>query len=83
MTTPLSLPCDGCGQSASPGHIARRLQRLEWTTRYRPVHIQGLLLGATVPEADTALLYSPEGNYQGEVANLLGSGLSVLRRLEI
>ena len=68
---PLSLLCDGCGQSASPAHLARRLQRLEWTTRYRPVHIQALLLGGIAPEADAAFLYSPEGNYQGEAANLL------------
>ena len=71
MTTLLSLTCDGCGQSASPAHLARRLQRLEWTTRYRPVHIQALLLGGIAPEADAAFLYSPEGNYQGEAANLL------------
>jgi hypothetical protein len=71
MTTPLLLACDGCGQSASPAHLARRLQRLEWTTRYRPVHIQALLLGGVAPEADAAFLYSPEGNYQGEAANLL------------
>jgi hypothetical protein len=71
MTTPLSLPCDGCGQTALPAHLARRLQRLEWTTRYRPVHIQALLLGGIAPEADAAFLYSPEGNYQGEAANLL------------
>ena len=71
MTTPLSLLCDGCGQSASPAHLARRLQRLEWTTRYRPVHIQALLLGGIAPEADAAFLYCPEGNYQGEAANLL------------
>ncbi|MGB2675691.1 MAG: hypothetical protein WAN12_01235 [Candidatus Acidiferrum sp.] len=71
MTTPLSLPCDGCGQTASPAHLARRLQRLEWATRYRPVHIQALLLGGIAPEADGAFLYYPEGNYQGEAANLL------------
>jgi hypothetical protein len=71
MTTPLLLQCDGCGQSASPAHLARRLQRLEWTTRYRPVHIQVLLLGGIAPEADEAFLYCPEGNYQGEAANLL------------
>ncbi|HKM82052.1 MAG TPA: hypothetical protein VJY15_13950 [Candidatus Acidoferrum sp.] len=71
MTTPLSLLCDGCGQSAFPAHLARRLQRLEWTTRYRPVHIQALLLGGIAPQADAAFLYCPEGNYQGEAANLL------------
>jgi hypothetical protein len=71
MTTPLFLQCDGCGQSASPAHLARRLQRLEWTTRYRPVHIQALFLGGIVPGTDAAFLYCPEGNYQGEAANLL------------
>ena len=78
MTTPNSLPCDGCGQSASPAHLARRLQRLEWTTRYRPVHIQALLLGGIAPEADAAFLYCPEGNYQGEAAHLLDA-LQILR----
>lgn len=71
MTTLISLLCDGCGQSASPAHFARRLQRLEWTTRYRPVHIQALLLGGIAPEADGAFLYCPEGNFQGEAANVL------------
>jgi len=71
MPTPLSLPCDGCGQPAFSAHLARRLQRLEWTTRYRPVHIDALLLGGISPEVDAAFLYYPEGNYQGEAANLL------------
>jgi len=71
MSPQISLPCDGCGQSASPEHLARRLQRLEWTTRYRPVHIQAQLLGGIAPQADAAFLYSPAGDYQGEAANLL------------
>ncbi len=71
MSPTISLPCDGCGQSASPEHLARRFQRLEWTTRYRPVHIQALLLGGIAPQSDNAFLYSPEGNYDGEAAILL------------
>jgi hypothetical protein len=71
MKSPLSLPCDGCGQTAFPAHLARRLQRLEWTTRYRPVHIQVLLLGGIAADTDAAFLYFPEGNYQGEAAHLL------------
>jgi len=63
------LPCDGCGQPASPEHIARRLQRLEWTTRYRPIHIGTLLLGAFSPQADADFVYS--GQFQGEGARLL------------
>jgi len=65
------LACDGCGQSASPEHIARRLQRLEWTTRYRPVHIGTLLLGGVSPEADGDFLYA--GRFEGEAAQLLAA----------
>jgi hypothetical protein len=65
------LRCDGCGQPASPEHIARRLQRLEWTTRYRPVHIGTLLLGAVAPQDDSAFIYSPAGAWDGEARMLL------------
>lgn len=74
--TPLKiagLRCDGCGQNASPEHIARRLRRLEWATRYRPVHIQALLLGAVAPSEDREFLYSPGGEFRGEAGQLLGA----------
>jgi hypothetical protein len=78
MTT-VSLPCDGCGQSASPEHIARRLQRLEWTTRYRPIHISTLLLGGVSPSTDSAFLYA--GKFEGEAARLLdAAGMSTAGR---
>jgi hypothetical protein len=63
------LACDGCGQPASPEHIARRLQRLEWTSRYRPVHMATLLLGGFSPLADADFLYS--GKFEGEAARLV------------
>jgi len=63
------LVCDGCGQSASPEHIARRLVRLEWTTRYRPVHIGALLLGSVSPLGEKDFLY--RGEFQGEAGRLL------------
>jgi hypothetical protein len=63
--------CDGCGQPASPQHIARRLQRLEWATRYRPIHLHTLLLGAFSPPAPAEFLYSPEEVHSGEAANLI------------
>jgi hypothetical protein len=66
-----ALVCDGCGQIASGEHIARRLQRLEWTTRYRPVHIYTLFLGAFSPLDEKAFLYAPGGEFQGEAALLL------------
>jgi hypothetical protein len=67
------LRCDGCGQLASPEHIARRLQRLEWTTRYRPVHIGTLLLGATAPLEDSNFIYSSAGGWGGEAKILLAA----------
>jgi len=63
------LACDGCGQSASPEHIARRLRRLEWTTRYRPVHIGTLLLDGVSPQADEDFLYAAK--FKGEAGHLL------------
>ncbi len=71
MTDNEHLRCDGCGQTASPEHTARRLRRLEWATRYRPVHIRMLLLGAVSPRGDQEFLYSPGGEFQGEAGLLL------------
>jgi hypothetical protein len=71
MTDSIALPCDGCGQTASGEHIARRLRRLEWTTRYRPVHINTLLLGAFSPQEERDFLYAPSGEFHGEASRLL------------
>jgi hypothetical protein len=65
------LPCDGCGQFAPPAHIARRLQRLEWATRYRPVHLQTLLLGGIVPSQQSSFLYADSEQFSGEASQLL------------
>src|ERR1700728_3865849 len=75
MTKTDILLCDGCGQPASSEHIARRLQRLEWTTRYRPVHIGTVLLGAFAPEDAATFLYaiSNTGDFIGEAGNVLAS----------
>jgi len=66
MTNSSDLRCDGCGQRVSAEHIARRLRRLEWTTRYRPVHINTLLLGAFSPLRDEDFLYARGEEYGGE-----------------
>ncbi len=71
MSNSSDLRCDGCGQVASAEHIARRLRRLEWATRYRPVHIQTLLLGGMAPREDAEFLYAPDGEFQGEAGELL------------
>jgi hypothetical protein len=68
--------CDGCGQPAGPGHIARRLKRLENMTRYRPIHVQALFLAAAGPAADTEYLYSAQGEFAG-------GGAAILRALGI
>jgi hypothetical protein len=64
------MVCDGCGQLASPEHVARRFRRLEWTTRFRPVHINTVLLGAVAPLGEADFFYSPEGAVAGEAALL-------------
>ena len=71
MTNENLLPCDGCGQLASQEHIRKRLERLEWTTRYRPVHIGTLLLGGIAPASDAEFVYSPGGEFQGEAGRIL------------
>lgn len=63
--------CDGCGQSASSEHSARRLKRLENMTRYRPLHVQALFLGAAIPANATDYLYSALHSFAGEGAALL------------
>ena len=69
--TASELRCDRCGQGASPAHVAQRLQRLEWTTRYRPIHIGTLLLGAVAPRKDAEFLYAPGGKFAGEAELVL------------
>src|SRR5260370_19705224 len=77
MMSSNALVCDGCGQAATAEHIARRLQRLEWTTRYRPVHISTLLLGAFSPLRDEDFLYAGGGKegeeFRGEAAQILAA----------
>jgi len=82
MTTNTSeILCDGCGQPASPEHIACRLQRLEWATRYRPIHLHTLLLGAISPVAPAEFLYSPQEAHAGEAANLIAAaGISAVEK---
>lgn len=41
--------CDGCGAVADDKHIRERIERLELATRFRPVHIQVLLVDAAPP----------------------------------
>jgi hypothetical protein len=65
--------CDGCGQAASPEHTTRRLQRLEWMTRYRPVHVGTVLLGAYSPDDESDFLYAETAEITGEAKQLLAA----------
>jgi hypothetical protein len=71
MDTPKIVVCDGCGQSASATHLTARFKRLEWTTRYRPLHINTLLLGAVAPANDFEFIYADADPFRGEAAALL------------
>jgi hypothetical protein len=73
MAIPTILPCDGCGQLASPEHFAARLQRLEWATRFRPIHIQALLLTAAAAESAAEFLYNPETRFAGLSGGILAA----------
>ena len=73
MTTELPL-CDGCGQAAAPEHLRRRLQRLEWATRFRPIHIQIVFLSRVSSERDEEFLYAEtEKEFAGEALALLNA----------
>lgn len=51
--------CDGCGLQASPEHIAERLSRLEVATRFRPIHINTLLVALAPMEGIENDFYGP------------------------
>jgi hypothetical protein len=38
--------CDGCGRHVDAVHIKERIERLEMATRFRPIHIQTLVVDA-------------------------------------
>lgn len=82
MSAAKQLACDGCGQRASGEHIAKRLRRLEQATRYRPVHIGTLFLGAASPKNDPEFLYGATAGFQGEAELLLrAAGIPTKERI--
>jgi len=54
------------------GHVARRLKRLEWTTRYRPVQ-SFTLFGRLCPHDEKDFLYARAESFKGEAALLLAA----------
>jgi hypothetical protein len=49
--------CDGCGAQVDEPHIRRRIERLELATRFRPIHIQVLVLDAAPLSAQEDYFY--------------------------
>ncbi len=59
------IVCDGCGRTASPEHIAARVQRLELSTRFRPIHVGILFLAMAPPERMEDDFYNLESHSDG------------------
>jgi hypothetical protein len=55
--------CDGCGATVDDAHIRSRIERLEMATRYRPIHIQVLILDATPPARPEDFFYRAAGDH--------------------
>lgn len=51
--------CDGCGDTVAPEHVRARIARLEMATRFRPLHIQTVLLAGSPPAAVEDFFYHP------------------------
>jgi hypothetical protein len=56
-----TIYCDGCTVEATQEHLRRRIARLEWASRYRPIHISTLILTPAPPAALEDFFYAPEG----------------------
>lgn len=64
--------CDGCGATVDDAHIRRRIARIEEATRFRPIHIQVLLIDSAPPAQPADFFYHLDTN---------GSGRSVPARM--
>src|SRR5271170_4930716 len=76
--------CDGCGAPADEAHIRARIERLELATRFRPIHIQVLLLDDSPAVRPEDYFYQPatDGSTRSPIAEtffremLLAAGMS-------
>jgi hypothetical protein len=53
------IVCDGCAREATGEHLRHRTARLEWASRYRPIHIGALFLTPAPPEKLEDYFYFP------------------------
>jgi len=71
-----TLPCDGCGFTATPQHIAARIRRLELATQFRPIHIGILFVAFAPPTAAEDDFYTPPRSSRFFDLLLEGLGIS-------
>jgi hypothetical protein len=57
--------CDGCGTAVDEAHIRRRIERIEQATRFRPIHIQFLLIDSAPPRSPADFFYKVDGSSGG------------------
>src|SRR5271154_429786 len=77
--------CEGCGTRTDDAHVARRTERIDLASKYRPVQIKVLFLDASPPSRIEDYFYSPTSNraarsvpsraYFDELAKTMGSTL--------
>ncbi len=53
--------CDGCGQQVSAEHVKERIERLQMATRFRPIHIQTLVIDSCPPPTLNDFFYNSGG----------------------
>jgi hypothetical protein len=78
--------CDGCGQQVNAGHVKERIERLQMATRFRPIHIQTLVIDACPPQPLSDFFYNASGagrsgaagEYFSELAKCAGDGSAKL-----
>jgi hypothetical protein len=75
--------CDGCGAPADEAHIRLRIERLEMATRFRPIHIQVLLLGDAPPTIIEDYFYRPLRDGESRSAPAKDFFIEVLRAASI
>jgi hypothetical protein len=84
--------CDGCGERVDDGHIRQRIARLEVATRFRPIHINVLLMDAAPPARREDFFYDASSPlrarsaavqaYLAELTKLAGVAISPDTQLE-
>jgi hypothetical protein len=50
--------CDGCGRQVDAQHVKDRIARLEMATRFRPIHIQTLIIDSCPPHEMADFFYN-------------------------